>query len=74
MVKTWFDGGAEASGTIQPAGAIMHQFTGKGVRHLEDLSGRYSQGRESSRGVDFLCNADGGGSEHLLLIAAILKS
>ncbi len=29
-VKTWFDGGAEASGTIQPAGAIMHQFTGKG--------------------------------------------
>lgn len=29
-VKTWFDGGAEASGTIQPAGAILHQFTGKG--------------------------------------------
>jgi hypothetical protein len=29
-VKTWFDGGAEASGEIQPAGAIRHQFTGKG--------------------------------------------
>ena len=29
-VKVWFDGGAEASGVIQPAGAILHQFTGKG--------------------------------------------
>jgi hypothetical protein len=29
-LRTWFDGGAEASGAIQPAGAILHQFTGKG--------------------------------------------
>jgi len=29
-VQTWFDGGAEASGVIQPAGAVLHQFTGKG--------------------------------------------
>jgi hypothetical protein len=29
-VKTWFAGGAEASGAIQAAGAIRHQFTGKG--------------------------------------------
>ena len=29
-VKTWFDGGAEASGAIHPEGAILHQFTGKG--------------------------------------------
>ena len=29
-VKTWFDGGAEASGAIQPVGAILHEFTGKG--------------------------------------------
>ena len=29
-VTAWFDGGAEASGAIQPAGAILHEFTGKG--------------------------------------------
>jgi hypothetical protein len=29
-VKTWFEGGAEASGVIQPAGAVLHHFTGKG--------------------------------------------
>ncbi len=29
-VKTWFDGGVEASGAIRPEGAILHQFTGKG--------------------------------------------
>ena len=29
-VKTWFEGGAPASGAIHPAGAILHQFTGKG--------------------------------------------
>jgi hypothetical protein len=29
-VKTWFDGGAEASGVIQSTGAVLHQFTGKG--------------------------------------------
>ena len=29
-VKTWFDGGAEASGAIHPQGAILHVFTGKG--------------------------------------------
>ena len=29
-VKTWFDGGAESSGVIQPAGGILHEFTGKG--------------------------------------------
>jgi len=29
-VKTWFDGGAEASGMIHPEGTILHQFTGKG--------------------------------------------
>jgi hypothetical protein len=29
-VKTWFDGGAEASGAIHTEGAILHQFTGKG--------------------------------------------
>ena len=29
-VKTWFDGGNEASGVIQSTGAILHQFTGKG--------------------------------------------
>jgi hypothetical protein len=29
-VKTWFDGGAEASGVIHSEGAILHQFTGKG--------------------------------------------
>jgi len=29
-VKTWFDGGAEASGAIQPVGSILHEFTGKG--------------------------------------------
>jgi hypothetical protein len=29
-VKTWFDGGPEASGAIQSGGAIRHQFTGKG--------------------------------------------
>ena len=29
-VKTWFDGGAEASGAIRPEGAILHRFTGKG--------------------------------------------
>ena len=30
-VKTWFDGGAEASGLIQSAGGIRHQPTGKGA-------------------------------------------
>ena len=30
-VKTWFDGGAEASGAIHPEGAILHEFTGKGA-------------------------------------------
>jgi len=29
-VKTWFGGGAEASGAIHPAGAILHEFSGKG--------------------------------------------
>ncbi len=29
-VKTWFDGGPEASGAISPEGAILHRFTGKG--------------------------------------------
>jgi hypothetical protein len=29
-VKTWFAGGAEASGVIRPEAAILHQFTGKG--------------------------------------------
>ena len=29
-VKTWFEGGAEASGAIRPEGAILHRFTGKG--------------------------------------------
>lgn len=29
-VKTWFDGGAEATGAIRPEGAILHRFTGKG--------------------------------------------
>ncbi|HLX61167.1 MAG TPA: hypothetical protein VKX17_07785 [Planctomycetota bacterium] len=29
-VKTWFDGGAEASGAIDPQGAVLHTFTGKG--------------------------------------------
>jgi hypothetical protein len=29
-VKTWFEGGAEASGAIRPEGAVLHRFTGKG--------------------------------------------
>jgi len=29
-VKTWFDGGAEASGAIRSDAAILHTFTGKG--------------------------------------------
>lgn len=29
-VKTWFEGGAEASGAISPEGAVLHRFTGKG--------------------------------------------
>jgi len=29
-VKTWFDGGAEASGAIHAEGAILHKFSGKG--------------------------------------------
>jgi hypothetical protein len=29
-VKTWFDGGAEASGAIRSDGAVRHTFTGKG--------------------------------------------
>jgi hypothetical protein len=29
-VKTWFDGGTEASGMIRSEAAILHQFTGKG--------------------------------------------
>ena len=29
-VKTWFDGGTEASGAIHPEGALLHEFTGKG--------------------------------------------
>ncbi|MHC1766705.1 MAG: hypothetical protein AB9869_20770 [Verrucomicrobiia bacterium] len=29
-VKTWFDGGAEASGAIRSEAAILHEFTGKG--------------------------------------------
>lgn len=29
-VKAWFEGGAEAGGAIQPGGAILHRFTGKG--------------------------------------------
>jgi hypothetical protein len=29
-VQNWFDGGAEADGAIQSAGAFLHQFTGKG--------------------------------------------
>lgn len=29
-VKTWFDGGAEADGVIQPQDGIMHKFTGEG--------------------------------------------
>jgi hypothetical protein len=29
-VKTWFEGGAGASGAIHPAGAVLHRFTGKG--------------------------------------------
>jgi hypothetical protein len=30
QVAAWFAGGAEASGLIQPAGAVLHTFTGKG--------------------------------------------
>ncbi len=29
-VKTWFEGGTEASGAIRPEGSILHRFTGKG--------------------------------------------
>ena len=29
-VKTWFEGGAEASGAIRPEGAVLHRFTGGG--------------------------------------------
>ena len=29
-VRTWFDGGATASGAINPAGAVQHEFSGKG--------------------------------------------
>src|SRR6185503_9139925 len=29
-VKTWLDGGAEASGAIHPDGAVLHEFSGKG--------------------------------------------
>jgi hypothetical protein len=29
-VQAWFDGGATASGGIDPAGAVLHEFTGKG--------------------------------------------
>ena len=29
-VKTWFEGGAEASGVIDPQGASLHTFSGKG--------------------------------------------
>jgi len=29
-VKTWFEGGTEASGVIRPDGAVLHRFTGKG--------------------------------------------
>src|SRR4051812_17732796 len=29
-VKTWFEGGTEASGAIRPEGAVLHRFTGKG--------------------------------------------
>jgi hypothetical protein len=29
-VKTWFDGGSEAGGAINPEGAILHKFSGKG--------------------------------------------
>jgi hypothetical protein len=29
-VKTWFEGGVEASGAIHPEGAILHKFSGKG--------------------------------------------
>ena len=29
-VKTWFDGGTEASGLIRQEGAILHKFSGKG--------------------------------------------
>ena len=66
-VKTWFDGGAEASGddsTCRRHPASVHR---QRRGHLEDLSGRYSQGRESAPGVDFLRNADGGESQYLRL-------
>jgi hypothetical protein len=29
-VQAWFDGGAEASGAINPEGAVLHKFSGKG--------------------------------------------
>jgi hypothetical protein len=29
-VRAWFDGGAIASGAINPAGTVLHEFTGKG--------------------------------------------
>ena len=29
-VKAWFDGGAPASGAINPEGAVLHKFSGKG--------------------------------------------
>jgi hypothetical protein len=29
-VKTWFEGGAEASGAINPEGAVVHSFSGRG--------------------------------------------
>ena len=29
-VKSWFEGGAPASGGVNPAGAVVHEFTGRG--------------------------------------------
>ena len=47
-VKTWFDGGAPASGAIDPKGASVHTFSGKGRVDLEDLSAEHPEGEKGA--------------------------
>jgi hypothetical protein len=66
-VKTWFEGGAEASGAIRPRRRRPASVHRQRRRHLEDLSGRDAAGGKGAGGLDFVRHPHGGGSAHLRL-------
>ena len=64
-VKAWFEGGAPASGAIDPAGASRAHLSRTRGGNLEDLYARCPQGKEGAAGLEFFCDSHGAGSKYL---------